>query len=492
MPSRTSPTPRPTELLEIFEGKKNEIKSKLEESQNQSKSSHRLTSKSSHAGRIRTGSKDEWIAMLKGELIERSTGCKKEPEEADRCQSSVQVTLQGTRMRSFGEAVLNSQYRTGNSQNRTGNSQNRTGNSQNRTGNSQNRTGQCQICHCPHPAKSNSSSNLFGLKYQMKSRCVRCRQQVAIVDRILISGCLLHRSCLTCSKCGITLRLSEFKCNDHKEGSGSSSINQSNGSSSKGIENSFNYMCILCSKNRVNQSLNHHVHGAGLKPSPSSFGNGFHPLPKTTNPSLHSNSHLYMSSSSPSINKLNGTANRNGSSCPRDSYLKESNPKDSNLRGSSAKDSNLRGSNAKDSNLRGSSAKDPNGENITNKLPPVSPNRSPSRHGHGHHQATNSRSDLRSVSSEEHESTEEAVVDEYELRLKERMKWKANFLMNNNNIDLGTIFKENEERKKREQKKQQLNRPPTRSSTQPYQSNHGNTVGDGISSTVDAFWYIYS
>jgi hypothetical protein len=42
-------------------------------------------------------------------------------------------------------------------------------------------------------------------------QCVRCGLEVSAVDRISVSGEVLHRSCLRCSKCGISLRLNEFR-----------------------------------------------------------------------------------------------------------------------------------------------------------------------------------------------------------------------------------------------------------------------------------------
>lgn len=353
LPTRTSPTPRPTALLQIFEGKKKEINCKLEET----KSSHRLVKKSPN--KIRSGLKDEWIAMLKGELTERSTTAK-EPKK--------QVVV---------KAPFKSPFKDEDEKIR-----------QNTPKSIPNWQRQSVIppssLPLSPPAKSNSSSNLFGLKYQMKSRCVRCRQQIAIVDRVLISGCLLHRSCLTCSKCGITLRLSEFKSN---EGASSSSSNGPLQSSSSGFENNFNYMCILCSKNKVNnqQSV------SNGKPS---FGNGFHPLPKSNIP-LNSTQHHYLSSSSPSINKLNG------------SKMKPMEIKSRDL----------------------------------GKLPPKSPTRAVHK------------DEARNTALPPEEEVGEECVDEYELRLKERMKWKANFLMNNNNIDLGSIFRANEEKENRMKQK---------------------------------------
>ena len=42
-------------------------------------------------------------------------------------------------------------------------------------------------------------------------QCRRCGLEVSAVDRISVSGEVLHRSCLRCSKCGISLRLNEFR-----------------------------------------------------------------------------------------------------------------------------------------------------------------------------------------------------------------------------------------------------------------------------------------
>lgn len=295
--------------------------------------------------KIRAGTQAEWIAMLKGELTERSTALK-EPKK--------QVVV---------KAPFKSLFKEEDEKNRKSGLR--------PTPNWQQQPIQMTSLPLSPPAKSNSSSNLFGLKYTIKSRCLRCRQQVAIVDRVQVSGCLFHRACLTCSKCGVTLRLSEFKCND-KEGAGTSSNGSSNGSLCSGIENNFSYLCILCLKNKANQTF---------YDGEPSFGNGFHPLPKTGKSSpLYSAQNHHLSTSSPSIHKING------------------------------------------SNVKQLMKTD---VEVSSKLPPLSPSR---------------------VRKEVVEDQPEECLNGYEMRLRERMKWKANFLMNNNSLDLGSILKENERR----------------------------------------------
>ncbi|CAG2108976.1 unnamed protein product [Medioppia subpectinata] len=53
------------------------------------------------------------------------------------------------------------------------------------------------------------------LKCSSMPQCVRCGVDVSAVERISVCGHVLHRSCLRCSKCGISLRLNEFR-NDLK------------------------------------------------------------------------------------------------------------------------------------------------------------------------------------------------------------------------------------------------------------------------------------
>ncbi|XP_054159775.1 F-actin-monooxygenase mical1-like [Oppia nitens] len=59
-----------------------------------------------------------------------------------------------------------------------------------------------------------------------KSKCVRCGTEVSAVERISVSGDVLHRSCLRCSKCGISLRLNEFR-------------------------NELRFLCIFCAKSEA-------------------------------------------------------------------------------------------------------------------------------------------------------------------------------------------------------------------------------------------------
>lgn len=66
-----------------------------------------------------------------------------------------------------------------------------------------------------HLASLSSSTNTLGtagssLKQQETVNCFRCKQGVSRAETISVGGCSLHRTCLTCASCGITLRTNEI------------------------------------------------------------------------------------------------------------------------------------------------------------------------------------------------------------------------------------------------------------------------------------------
>lgn len=82
------------------------------------------------------------------------------------------------------------------------------------------------------------SNNVGNASRSSLSSCCRCGDKVLTVDKIIVGGNHFHRSCLTCSKCGVTLRLSEVRnainlCHEQKPALCS-------------------YECILCAKNKSN------------------------------------------------------------------------------------------------------------------------------------------------------------------------------------------------------------------------------------------------
>ena len=269
-------------MIDIFKGRKDEIKSKLHDG-NPNQEEIRLTS----TKKPKAGKNDDnaWISLIKTELTERSTSpsrsssktIAKPPLRSPFLQESAASTSSDDKKIRFQFVQHQRKKSDG--------------------GDSE-------------PLRTREGGEAAGAV----PRCVRCSQQVATVDRILIAGFLLHRSCLTCSRCGVTLRLSEVR-----DGAGDDVCN-------------FNYLCILCSKNRANNSTR--------------------------------------------------VADRMTTS------------------------------------LDGSLL-------VTRPPPaPVSPKQ----------QQRQSLADRAAASSF-------AATDEYELRLRERMKWKEQFLLNNNNIDLGSLVR---------------------------------------------------
>jgi hypothetical protein len=70
------------------------------------------------------------------------------------------------------------------------------------------------------------------------SHCCRCDDKVLTVDKIIVGGKHFHRSCLTCAKCGVTLRLSEVRNAMNTCGPNEAQL--------------CSYECILCARNRSN------------------------------------------------------------------------------------------------------------------------------------------------------------------------------------------------------------------------------------------------
>lgn len=278
-------------MIDIFKGKKDEITNKLHDGDS-NQQQIRLTS--TKKPKARKNDDNGWISLIKTELTERSTSPNRQSNK----------TVAKPPLRSpFLHNEKNDDKKTN-----------------------------FQFIHNQRK-KSDDVRDSFPVRQQQEPtrtagasvaasaspRCVRCNQQVATVDRIVISGTLLHRACLTCSKCGITLRLSEVR---------------GGGGSAGDDVCSFNYLCILCSKNRVN-TVNKHQ------------------------------------------------------------------PSD---RMSTSLDGSLL---------------------VTRPPPaPISPNQQ-----------------RRQAAAEKTAAASFAATDEYELRLRERMKWKEQFLLNNNNIDFGPLVK---------------------------------------------------
>lgn len=275
-----SPTPRPKKMIDIFKGKKEEITSKLHDG-DANQELIRLTS--TKKPKARKNDDNGWISLIKTELTERSTSPNRQTNK-----TVAKAPLRSPFLQPGSAAADDKKTKFQFIQNQR--------------------------------KKSDACDSFPAVREEQPRspacpRCVRCNQQVATVDRILISGVLLHRACLVCSRCGITLRLSEVR-----DGAGDDVCN-------------FNYLCILCSKNRVNIA---------------------------------------------------------------------------------SKQSSDRMTTSLDGCL------------LVTRPPPApgSPNQQ-----------------RRQAAAEKSAASSFAATDEYELRLRERMKWKEQFLLNNNNIDFGPLVK---------------------------------------------------
>ena len=176
--------PRPKLLVDLFKGKKTEIETKL------------LTiddrNNSDSVAVVKQYDKElpkDWIKCMKTKLVERSTS-PKQPEKPP-----IKLPAKSP----FGEP--------------------------------------------PTTIKGDKVRN--GPKTPVKV-CVRCQQQVATFDRILLSGVLLHRGCLTCQRCGVTLRLSEVR----RTATPPLLPNKSSDDDPQN-EPILTFLCIICSKNNV-------------------------------------------------------------------------------------------------------------------------------------------------------------------------------------------------------------------------------------------------
>lgn len=300
----TNLAPRPKELLDLFIGKKHEIEEKLTEKK--AEEIKLMNTTSTRRQRSRRADDNEWIAILKGELNERSASPKDLPRQTAKApfKSPFADPEAESHVQEKGRAKFQFMPKCDTRDRESKMARPK------------------EITDTPTGASSTGKSSL----------CVRCKNQVALVDRILISGFLIHRSCLTCSKCHVTLRLSEVRSNnfvDHVD------------------LTSFNYLCILCSKNKVNSRSN-----LATSASTSSVITGKPPLDCISVP-------------------------------------------------------------------------DSNGKTKSRPRSPVSSL---------HERLEKEKNHQQSMASF-------AATDEYELRLKERMKWKEQFLMNNNNdFDLGVLI----------------------------------------------------
>ena len=291
-----NPTPRPQELINIFREKKDEIKGKLNDDPKEPACSLPKSNKFNNGTKTngsstkKSSQNDEWISMLKGELNERLTAPHKEPKmRKEHVKPPVKSPFRDEDNRLKQQHLKDSRLIE------------------------------------KHEQCSNRKKDLIQTPTPPAKLCVRCNQQVPIIERILISGFLLHRLCLTCSRCGVTLSSSEIR-------NGSPSSNE-NGSSKQQL----NFMCTLCSKNKLNMS------------------------------SYYARRTIIESDKK---NPEGGTAQ----------HL-----------------------------------------DVRHQVPENSPRVFPDKY--------------------QQTVTDFAVTDEYELKLKERMRWKEQFLMNNNNIDFGHLLK---------------------------------------------------
>ena len=91
--------------------------------------------------------------------------------------------------------------------------------------------------HLAEMSKSSTTNNhrSVGVITNTLSNCSRCGDKVLTVDKIIVGGVHFHRSCLTCAKCGVTLRLSEVR----------SAVNERVVKSNRP---GGQYLCILCNK----------------------------------------------------------------------------------------------------------------------------------------------------------------------------------------------------------------------------------------------------
>lgn len=186
-------------MIDIFRGKKDEIKNKLHDD-DPNQEQIRLTS--TKKPKARKNDDNGWISLIKTELTERSVSPNRQTNKT------------------VAKAPLRSPFLQDGSDDKKI---------------------KFQFIH--NQKKKIDPRDSSPIQDQRRSspspasgRCVRCSLPVATVDRILISGVLLHRACLTCSRCSVTLRLSEVR-----DGAGDDVCN-------------FNYLCILCSKNRANNN----------------------------------------------------------------------------------------------------------------------------------------------------------------------------------------------------------------------------------------------
>lgn len=291
--------PRPKELIDLFIDKKHEIEEKLSDSNTKPEEIKLMNS--TRRQRARRADDNEWIAILKGELNQRNALCKEKVKQHASVRAPYKSPFadpdEHRKSKSFRCESREREYKMSKPK---------------------------DVADTYGSGKSSSSFKC--------APCIRCEKPVALVDKIVISGHVIHRSCLTCSKCGVTLRLSEVRnCNFLDD------VDLTH----------LNYLCLLCSKNKVNSFSN-----LATSSSCSHVITGKPPLDCITVPDT------------------NGTCK----SRPRS---------------------------------------------------PVS--------------SLHSRLEQEKVHQQSMASF--AATDEYELKLKERMRWKEQFLMNNNNdFDLGSLI----------------------------------------------------
>jgi len=222
-PPKVSPIPRPRKLLDVFQDKKEEITSKLRDSPSRVEGDKLdiRTLSSTKKPRSRKGAggdETDWISLLKGELSERSTNhviaktaIVKAPlkspfgDTAEEKSRGAKFDFVPSRRNSKGDVKDSDNGRS------------------------------IQMDY----EKPLFTGTTTGSSTGMSSRCARCAEKIALVDRVVMSGVVIHRSCLTCSRCGVSLRLSEVRNGWLTNGQWGY----------KPTINSSHFICSLCQKN---------------------------------------------------------------------------------------------------------------------------------------------------------------------------------------------------------------------------------------------------
>ena len=475
-----SPIPRPKALIDIFKGKKEDISTKLmskytkDDNPNSSSSTIRLTLTKKPKG-AKNRNENDWISLLKSELNERTTNNhgKKEnnmfiknnssssssplfnrkaivvksfrsPFDDDNSSShELHDKRNGNRVTSATDStntnatdkdklMMSLSYYSDDKKNNVWDSEKdhikqmeSKSLVKKKMEASRNNMKLPEVKKLPiSPSLVVPTSSYFGLMNKINDnhsdstpvikktipRCVRCHQPVAVIDKISLSGVLWHRSCLTCSQCGVSLRWSEVRGNQNNTGSNGSnweskgrSSNSMGGMSSLLLDNhssspidwsqsqQLNYVCILCSKNKSNLDQEE-------QPRPGKA--------RSTTSSSYSNSSLSITSSASSAS----TPSNNSST------LVVHHP------------------------FNRLTTENSSGSLLLSGRPPVSP-----KSGHrilpNNNNPSSSTSTMNNNTNSMASAFSSSSTDDYQSKLKERMRWKEQFLYNNNNIDFGSLVK---------------------------------------------------